>query len=114
MLIVYCIQFFNLSNFWNPDDGEQENEEDRSFSSYGRDGVIFLVDAGTVTNDEDQFRNCLSIIETTMMNRIIQSEKDLVILSLLHDSLSVYFLIYILDWRCFLQHSTQPFTSRTN
>lgn len=71
--------FINSSNFWNPDDGEQENEEEGgNFSGYGRDGVIFLVDASTVTNDEEQFRNCLSIIETTMMNRIIQSEKDLV------------------------------------
>lgn len=68
----------NFSNFWNPDDGENENEEDGLGSSVGRDGVLFLVDAGTVANDEEQFRNCLGLIETTMLNRIIQSEKDLV------------------------------------
>lgn len=69
---------FLFSNFWNPDEAEENNEEEGVSFSGGRDGVLFLVDAGTVANDEEQFRNCLSLIEATMMNRIIQSEKDLV------------------------------------
>lgn len=68
----------NCSNFWNPDEDDQDVDEEGGSFSVGRDGVLFLVDAGTVANDEEHFRNCLSLIETTMMNRIIQSEKDLV------------------------------------
>lgn len=70
----------NFSNYWNPD-GEHDNEDDDDDSniSYGRDAVIFLVDAAdNFASDEEQFRNCLSLIEVAMMNRIIQSEKDLV------------------------------------
>lgn len=78
LLCTKCL-FGNCSNYWNPDDGgDQDVEEEVGSFSVGRDGVLFLVDAGTVVNDEEQFRYCLSLIETTMMNRIIQSEKDLV------------------------------------
>ncbi|KAJ6635353.1 ATP-dependent DNA helicase 2 subunit 1 [Pseudolycoriella hygida] len=67
-----------MSSFWNPDEADQDIEEEFGSFSVGRDGVLFLVDAATITNDDDQFRNCLSLIETTMMNRIIRSDKDLI------------------------------------
>lgn len=67
----------NFSNFWNPDEQTEDNEEEIERFS-GRDGVLFLIDARTIANDEEQFRSVLSLIETTSMNRIIQSEKDLV------------------------------------
>ncbi|KAG4073284.1 hypothetical protein HA402_008630 [Bradysia odoriphaga] len=66
-----------MSNFWNPEEpNEEEDEEFERFS--GRDGVLFLIDARTIANDDEHFRNVLSLIETTSMNRIIQSEKDLI------------------------------------
>ncbi len=70
--------FMYSSDFWNPDDGDNEEYEEELSRFSGRDGVLFLVDAKTVANSEEHFRNCLSLIETTMMNRIIQSERDLV------------------------------------
>lgn len=75
-LCIFSLQIF--SNFWNPDDGDEENEEEDLLAFSGRDGVLFVVDAATVAKDEIQFRDCLNLIETTMMNRIIHSERDLV------------------------------------
>lgn len=77
-LCCFVYKFFFCSNFWNPDEAEPDNDDEVGSFSAGRDGVLFLIDAGTVANDEEQFRDCLSLIEATMLNRIIQSEKDLV------------------------------------
>lgn len=69
------------TNFWNPNlsDDEEESEDHTTFG--GRDGVVFLIDCAVsmFENQEERFRSCLDGLEATMKNRIISSEKDMVI-----------------------------------
>lgn len=108
------IRLINFSNFWNPDEQNEENEEEFERFS-GRDGILFLVDARIIANDEEQFRDVLGLIETTSMNRIIQSEKDLVWLC--HSTYcrrSANFNLFCSDWCCVLQYEEQSTAKRTN
>lgn len=68
-----------FSDFWNPAAViDVDEDEDAPFGTLsGRDGVIFLIDAG-LSGNSDNFRSCLECIVAVMKNRIIQSEKDLV------------------------------------
>lgn len=63
---------------------DDEDEDDNAKTTFGgRDGVIFLIDAGDSMFNEHEsqeacFRTAIQCVEVTMMNRIITSEKDLV------------------------------------
>lgn len=80
-----------MSQHWrNPDSDDEENEEDEDLNFGGRDGIIFLVDCAKSMftsnggEDEEESQSKFSItfecIEAVMRNRIIMSDKDLVIL----------------------------------
>lgn len=64
------------------DDDEDENAYDKGFT-YGRDAVIFLIDAssGMFEKHEDMeeipFQLCLKCARSTLTNKIISSNKDL-------------------------------------
>lgn len=68
--------------FYQPDaDGDEGEEGQEQYSTGGRDGLIFVIDANEDMFDEHEskpalFRKCLECIESTMMNMIISSERD--------------------------------------
>lgn len=75
----------NQQQYFNPP-SDDEDEDDFVKTFGGRDGVIFLIDAGNSMFDEHEsqeasFRTAIHCVEVTMMNRIITSEKDLVNIS---------------------------------
>lgn len=69
---------------WEDDANEEEEEEslgyDKGFT-YGKDAVIFLIDASqemfVEEDDETPFQLCLKCARTTLTNKIISSNKDL-------------------------------------
>lgn len=81
-----------LSEYWQqPGDGVgSDNDDDdtneataaadgTTLVTFGRSGIIYLIDADpSLTANAEHFTNCLEIIEENMLNRIIQSGRDLV------------------------------------
>lgn len=66
-------------------DEEEEDEEDSEYQAWGsqKDGLIFLIDASksmfdAPDDDDCLFQLCLKIVKTTMQNKIISSEKDVI------------------------------------
>ncbi|KAK3779917.1 hypothetical protein RRG08_054170 [Elysia crispata] len=66
-------------------DEEEEDEEGSGYQAWRnqRDGLIFLIDASKsmfdASDDDDcLFQLCLKIVKTTMQNKIISSEKDVI------------------------------------
>ncbi|GFS25608.1 X-ray repair cross-complementing protein 5-like [Elysia marginata] len=66
-------------------DEEEEDEEGSGYQAWGnqRDGLIFLVDASksmfdAPDDDDCLFQLTLKIVKTTMQNKIISSEKDVI------------------------------------
>lgn len=63
---------------------DEENEEDDGdlgyqFNSNQKDGLIFLIDASKEMFEGDGlFHQCLKVVKSTMQNKIISSEKDLI------------------------------------
>ncbi|KAJ9573651.1 hypothetical protein L9F63_008992 [Diploptera punctata] len=68
---------------WDADDENNIEDETQDFTFYGRDSVIFLIDSTKPmfkkdANGTSPFRISLECCKTTMMNKIISSEKDLI------------------------------------
>ncbi|XP_063226610.1 X-ray repair cross-complementing protein 6 isoform X1 [Bacillus rossius redtenbacheri] len=74
------------SPHWNDaldDENVSDSQAEESFLWGGKDGLIFLLDASLPMFDVDKdgecwFRKCLQCCRTTMLNKIIGSEQDLV------------------------------------
>lgn len=66
------------------EDEENEEEEEPGFFPTTKDGLIFLIDCSKVMfdkeNDEDEshFQLCIKCAKTTLQNKIISSDKDMV------------------------------------
>ncbi|VDI60204.1 X-ray repair cross-complementing protein 5-like [Mytilus galloprovincialis] len=66
------------------EDEENEEEEGQGYASTTKDGLIFLVDCSKSmfdSEDEDQeshFQLCIKCAKTTLQNKIISSDKDLI------------------------------------
>lgn len=57
---------------------EEEDESQYDLTWGGRDGLIFLIDCSKKMFDEGKFAESIKIVEATMLNRVIRSERDLV------------------------------------
>ncbi|KAH9491851.1 X-ray repair cross-complementing protein 6 [Bulinus truncatus] len=64
------------------EDDENEEDEEGEFSQFRlsqKDGLIFLIDASkSMFEEEGLFKLCLQVVKSTMQNKIISSEKDLI------------------------------------
>ncbi|CAG2194364.1 G22P1 [Mytilus edulis] len=66
------------------EDEENEEEEGQGYTSTTKDGLIFLIDCSKSmfdSEDEDQeshFQLCIKCAKTTLQNKIISSDKDLI------------------------------------
>ncbi|RUS91305.1 hypothetical protein EGW08_000919 [Elysia chlorotica] len=96
-------------------DEEEEDEDGSGYQAWGnqRDGLIFLIDASksmfdAADDDDCLFQLCLKIVKTTMQNKIISSERDVIgtvffgtvitiIVSLWQNSLYFSFILQDLD-----------------
>ncbi|ESO97963.1 hypothetical protein LOTGIDRAFT_182021 [Lottia gigantea] len=74
---------FGFARFGDDDDNEEDDEFDPGLRFGNRDGLIFVVDCNKEmfdAEDEEEcpFRVCMRCIKTTMQNKIISSERDMV------------------------------------
>ncbi|CAL1529577.1 unnamed protein product [Lymnaea stagnalis] len=71
---------FGFAHFGDDEENEEEDGEfGYQFSSNQKDGLIFLIDASKEMFEGDGlFQQCLKVVKSTMQNKIISSEKDLI------------------------------------
>lgn len=73
-------EFIYSKPHWQPDDDvDDEDAADEAIASNygGREATIYMIDAKSISDKEDQFRLCLECIEEDMLKSVSENPKDM-------------------------------------